>query len=58
MYINLRKVRGFIWRHKEAVVVAVFAIAVIHRQREELESLENFLYANRLEDAYCDYKLR
>lgn len=56
--VKLEKVGRFIYRHKETVAVACFALAVIHVQKEELMSMENFLYANRLDAAYCDYRNR
>ena len=56
--LDLQKVGRFIYRYKEAIAIACFATAVIYRQGSELESMENFLYANRLDEAYCDYKQR
>jgi hypothetical protein len=60
MKINIdhRKIGRFIYRHKEAIAVALLATAVIQRQSAELTSMEDFLYANRLDEAYCDFKQR
>ena len=56
--LDLKRVGRFVNRHKEAIAVSCFALAVIYVQKEELESMENFLYANRLDEAYCDFKRR
>jgi hypothetical protein len=50
--INTTKVRKFVCRHKEGVIVGAIAILVIRSQAHQLKSMDSFIANRGLCDEY------